>query len=377
MTPSSIKPRPIPITDLGLEYESIKKDLDPLLEKILRSGSYILGSEVGQFEKDLAAYIGVRHAMGVNSGTDAILIALRALDIKAGDEVILPAMSFFATVEPIVLLGAKPVFVDIDPVTYAIDAAAVAARITPRTKAIIAVHLYGLSADMKALTALAAKNHIPLVEDMAQAIGASFESKKVGAWGDIACLSFYPTKNLGACGDSGAVLTSSDPLAERVKSLRNHGAKIKYHHEEVAYNSRMDEIQAAVLRLKLPHLDAWNEKRRALAHEYTAKLQGLPITLPKEVSGRHHIFPLYSIASERRDDLKAFLQAQEISTGLHYPIPLHLLPALQSLGHHAGDFPVSEKLASQTLSLPLYPFMSIQDVHRVTETVRKFFQPRV
>jgi len=374
MTTSSSAHRPVPITDLGLEYDAIKAELVPLLQKILRSGSYVLGPEVGQFEKELAAYLGVKHAVGVNSGTDAILIALRALDVGAGDEVILPAMSFFATVEPIILLGARPVFVDIDPVSYAIDPVAAAARITSRTKAIMAVHLYGLPADLPALSTLAAKHHIPLVEDMAQAIGAACGSKKAGAWGEMACLSFYPTKNLGACGDAGAVLTSSDTLAERVKSLRNHGAKVKYHHEEVAYNSRLDEIQAAVLRLKLRRLEAWNEKRRTLAHEYTARLQGLPVTLPIEVPERHHVFHLYSIATERRDELKAFLQKQGISTGLHYPIPLHLLPALKTLAHREGDFPVSEKLARQTISLPLYPFMSVQDVRDVADAVRQFFQ---
>ena len=365
--------RQVPITDLGLEYETIRQELDPLLQKILRSGSYVLGQEVAEFEKELAAYLGVPHAAGINSGTDAILLALRALNIGPGDDVIVPAMSFFATVEPIIHLGARPVFVDIDPVSYAIDAAA-AARITSRTKAIIVVHLYGLPADMKTLSELAAGHKLPLVEDMAQAIGSSFGSKKIGSWGTIACLSFYPTKNLGACGDAGAVLTSSDTLHERVKSLRNHGAVIKYHHEEVAYNSRLDEIQAAILRLKLRHLDTWNEKRRALAREYQSGLNGLPITLPSEIPGRDHVFHLYSILSDRRDALKIFLQEHGISTGLHYPVPLHLLPALKSLGHQEKDFPQSERLAKQTLSLPLYPFMTSDDVAYVSQVVRTFFQ---
>jgi len=366
--------RQVPITDLGLEYETIRQELDPLLQKILRSGSYVLGQEVAEFEKELAAYLGVPHAAGINSGTDAILLALRALNIGPGDDVIVPAMSFFATVEPIIHLGARPVFVDIDPVSYAIDAAAAAARITSRTKAIIVVHLYGLPADMKTLSELAAGHKLPLVEDMAQAIGSSFGSKKIGSWGTIACLSFYPTKNLGACGDAGAVLTSSDTLHERVKSLRNHGAVIKYHHEEVAYNSRLDEIQAAILRLKLRHLDTWNEKRRALAREYQSGLNGLPITLPSEIPGRDHVFHLYSILSDRRDALKIFLQEHGISTGLHYPVPLHLLPALKSLGHQEKDFPQSERLAKQTLSLPLYPFMTSDDVAYVSQVVRTFFQ---
>jgi dTDP-4-amino-4,6-dideoxygalactose transaminase len=370
---ASVAPRQIPIADLGREYETLKSELDPLLQKVLRSGSYVLGQEVSQFENDLAAYLGVGQAIGVNSGTDAILLALRALNIGPGDEVIVPVMSFFATVEPIILLGAKPVFVDIDPVSYGIDAAAVAARISPRTKAIVAVHLYGLPADVKALAELASNQKVPLVEDMAQAIGSSYGAKKIGAYGDLACVSFYPTKNLGACGDAGAVLTSSNTLAERVKSLRNHGAKIKYHHDEVAYNSRLDELQAAILRVKLRHLDSWNEMRKALACEYRSLLEGLPVTLPQEIPGREHVFHLYSIQSDRRDALKVFLQERGISTGLHYPVPLHLLPALKSFGHHENDFPRGERLARQTLSLPLHPYMSSEDVAYVVQTIRSFF----
>lgn len=377
MTPSTSTPRQVPITNLGLEYDAIKRDLDPLLEKILRGGAYVLGPEGAQFEKDLAAYLDVRHAVGVNSGTDAVMLALRALDIGPGDEVLVPAMSFFATVEPVILLGAKPVFVDIDPVSYAMDAPAAAANISAKTKAIVVVHLYGLPADMKAFAALSAARGIPLIEDMAQAVGSSFDSKKIGSWGALACLSFYPTKNLGACGDAGAVLTSSEALAERVRSLRNHGAKIKYHHEEVAYNSRLDEIQAAILRLKLRHLDAWNTRRRALAAEYHQALRGLPVTLPAELADRMHVFHLYSIQSDRRDALKTFLQQRGISTGLHYPVALPLLPALKPLGYQENDFPVSERLARQTLSLPLYPFMTTQDVRYVAESVRRFFDTRV
>jgi len=279
MTPRAER-RTIPITDLGLEYDAIKKELAPVLEGILRSGSYVLGPELARFENDLAAYLTVKHAIGVGNGTDAVMLALKALGIGQGDEVILPAMSFFATVEPLIHLGAKPVFVDIDPVSYAIDASAVSAKITAHTKAVIAVHLYGLPADMKSLSKITKEKNIPLVEDMAQAIGSTFDDKKIGSWGEIACLSFYPTKNLGACGDAGAVLTSSDKLADRVRSLRNHGAKVKYHHEEAAYNSRLDEIQAAILRLKLKHLDAWNDKRRALAAAQQVDISGRGFVRP-------------------------------------------------------------------------------------------------
>jgi dTDP-4-amino-4,6-dideoxygalactose transaminase len=373
MTSSSSTSRQVPIIDLGREYDSIRAELTPVLETIFRSGSYILGKQVEQFEKELAAYVGVPHAAGLNSGTDAIWIALKALGIGAGDEVIVPAMSFFATVEPLVHLGAKPVFVDIDPVTYAIDTQQVSKAITPKTKAIIAVHLYGLPADMKTLSQLAKEKGIFLIEDMAQAIGSSIDGKKVGCWGDLACLSFYPTKNLGACGDGGAILTQSPKLAERVLSLRNHGAKVKYHHEEAAFNSRLDEIQAAVLRLKLKQLDGWNDRRRALAQEYTRALQGLPLTLPQEISGRRHVYHLYTLQVETREALRTYLNSKGISVGLHYPIALHRLAALSYLGYKEKQFPVSEALAEKTLSLPLYPFMTSDDVTYVSSTVRSYF----
>ncbi len=365
--------RQVPITDLGLEYEAIKKELSPRLDQILRSGYYVLGPELAEFEKELAAYLTVPYAVGINSGTDAVLLALRALNIGPGDEVILPAMTFFGTVEPILQLGAEPVFVDIDPVSYAIDASAVSTKISSRTKAIVAVHLYGLPADLKALSAIAKAKGVALVEDMAQAIGSDCEGKKAGSWGDIACLSFYPTKNLGACGDAGAILTSSQTLAERVKSLRNHGTRIKYVHEEVAYNSRLDEIQAAILRLKLRHLEAWTEKRRAFAAEYDKALQGLPIILPQTIPGRRHVYHLYCIQSDRREQLKSFLLEQGVTPALHYPFPLHLLPALKQYGFKENDFPTSAQLAKQTLSLPLYPFMSSEDVQYVAAAVKKFF----
>jgi dTDP-4-amino-4,6-dideoxygalactose transaminase len=262
MTLSGATTRRIPIIDLGKEYEAIQPELAPILDRLFRSGAFILGSELQLFERELAAYNQTRYAIGVNSGTDSILLALRALGIGPGQEVVLPATSFFATVEPVLHLGARPVFVDIDPSTYAMNAALLAGRLTTRTRAILVVHLYGLAADMKSLVSAAESAQLPLVEDVAQAIGGEFEGRKVGSFGALACLSFYPTKNLGACGDGGAVLTSSDGMADKIRSLRNHGAKIKYQHEEVGYNSRLDEIQAAILRLKLKRLDAWNEKRR-------------------------------------------------------------------------------------------------------------------
>ena len=376
MTSQPRAQRQVPITDLGLEYDLIKKELTPLLDRILKSGAYVLGPELVRFEKDLAFYLNIKHAVGLNSGTDAVLLALRALDIGAGDEVLVPAMSFFASVEPIIQLGAKPVFVDIDPKSYAIDAAAAGEKVTAKTKAIIAVHLYGQPADMKALSAIAKARNIALIEDMAQSIGASFDGKKVGGWGDIACLSFYPTKNLGACGDAGAVLTSSDALAERVRSLRNHGAKVKYHHEEVAYNSRLDEIQAAILRVKLKHLEAMNRKRCVLADRYHNNLDPLkiiPQQQAKNVVPNYHVFA--GRVKRRRDQLIQYCQDNAIQTNVYYSLPLPFQKAHANLGHRRGEFPHAEALSTEAIALPMYPELSDQVVDQVIQTINRFTVP--
>jgi len=365
--------RRVPIIDLGKEYAELRSELDPAISEVLLSGSYILGKKTEQLERQIASYCGARHAIGVNSGTDAITIALRALDIGPGDEVLVPSMSFIATAEPVALLGARPVFVDIDLTTYAIDPASVAAKITAKTKALIVVHLYGQPADLRPLLDITQKHKLALIEDMAQAIGSEYEGKKVGSFGTIACVSFFPTKNLGAYGDGGAVLTPDDRLAQRIRRLRNHGAAVKYHHEEVGYNSRLDELQAAILSIKLNYLDRWNDKRRQLAADYSRRLAGLPITLPQEAASRKHIYHLYSIRAAKRDALRQFLEQRQIATGLHYPMPLHLQPAFSGLGGRKGEFPNGERLAAETLSLPLYPQMEKGDVEYVAEAVRRFF----
>jgi dTDP-4-amino-4,6-dideoxygalactose transaminase len=362
----------IPIIDLGLEYKEISAELDPIIKKVLSSGHYILGPELTAFEKELAAYTGVKEAIGLNSGTDAVLLALRALDIGPGDEVIVPAMTFIATAEPVMQLGAKPVFVDIEPKGYGLDATQLEAKITSKTKAIMAVHLYGQSVDLDAILAIGKKRNVPVIEDNAQALGADYKGKKLGSYGVMACISFFPTKNLGACGDGGAVLTSSPELAERVKKLRNHGAAIKYQHDEIGYNSRLDEIQAAVLRVKLKRLDHWNEKRRQWAALYTQELKGTSFICPIELPNRKHIYHLYSIRSERRDGLKTALEKQGIAAGLHYPAPLHLQKAMKEFGHKAGDFPNSEMLAHQTLSLPLYAQLTAEQVKEVAKAAKDF-----
>jgi len=367
----------IPIIDLGKEYREISAEADPAIQRVLLSGSYIMGPEGAAFENELAAYVGAKEAIGVNSGTDAILLALRALNIGAGDEVILPAMTFIATAEPVVQLGATPVLVDIDPVTYTLDPALLEKKITAKTKAIIVVHFYGQSADLKPILALADPRKIPVIEDMAQALGAEYAGKKVGSFGALSCLSFFPTKNLGACGDAGAVMTSSPELAKRVRLFRNHGAFIKYQHEEIGYNTRLDELQAAILRIKLRRLDGWNVQRRRWAEAYAKQLTGLPVVCPVEAPGRKHIFHLYSIRSKRRDALRNALEKQGIATGLHYPSPLHLQAALKFLGHKRGDFPVSEQLAEQVLSLPLYAQMTAEQVSAVSSAVRAFEQTPV
>lgn len=366
--------RTVPLYNLGREYELIRQELDPLLAQVLSSGAYVLGPETERFEKELAAYCQVRHAIGVNSGTDAVGLAAHAVGIKPGDEVIVPAMTFIGSIESILLQGARPVFVDIDPAAYVLDPAEVRKKISPKTKAIIAVHLYGMPADLHALGAIARDARIPLIEDMAQAIGCELDGRKIGGFGTLACLSFYPTKNLGACGDGGAVLTSDDELAVRVRQLRNHGAKIKYRHEEPAYNTRLDEIQAAILRVKLRRLDAWNEQRRRLALEYSRRLSDQPVALPREIPGRKHTYHIYAIQTPRRDALRDFLQKRGIATALHYPIPLHLLPALRPFGGREGDYPHSEQLAGQMLSLPLHPHLTPADVEYVADAIGDFFK---
>lgn len=376
MTPAVPTPSSIPLIDLKSEYGEIQDELRPLIEEVFRNGNYILGAHNAGFEQELASYCGVPYATGVNSGTDAILLALRALDIHAGDEVILPAMTFFATAEPIVQLGAKPVFADIDPQTFTLDPKSVESKMTSKTKLIIPVHLYGQMADMDSLLSLTQKRKLSIVEDMAQAIGATYNAKKAGSFGHLAALSFFPTKNLGACGDAGAVLATSAELHEKVRLLRNHGAKVKYEHTDIGYNSRLDELQAAVLRVKLKRLDQWNEKRRAHADFYQKTLKGLPITLPKEPNGRKHVYHLFSIQTDRREALFRHLESKGIATAVHYPKPLHLQDALKSLGYRQGDFPVSEKLAAQTLSLPIYPQLSQDALQEISTAVHSFFSSK-
>ena len=362
----------IPVIDLGGEYLSLQRDIDEAVQRVLRSGHYVLGPELRRLEESLAKACGTTHAVGVNSGTDALTIILRSLGIGAGDEVITVPFTFFATVESIVHAGAKPVFVDIEPETFTISPRRVAKALSRKTKAVIAVHLYGQMADMSALLETTGKAGVPVIEDMAQALGAAYREKPAGSLGRAAALSFYPTKNLGACGDAGMILTRDEALAKQAISLRSHGTTAKYHYDEVGYNSRLDELQAAILNVKFEQLARWNERRSALAARYDRLLKGLPLTVPARRDASSHVYHLYTIRTARRDALQAHLKSHGIESGVHYPSPLHLAPALKSLGYQSGDFPESERAAKEVLSLPLHAQMSDRDVDSVAQCVKEF-----
>ena len=345
----------IPLVDLTAQYHSIKGEIDAAIYATLESGQFILGPAVAKFEESVAAYLGVEHAIGLASGTDALVLALRALDIGAGDEVVIPAYTFFATAGTVMSVGATPVFVDIDPISYQIDVAQIQNRISSKTKAIIPVHLYGHPVDMDPILELARAHGLKVIEDNAQAFGSTYRGRKTGSIGDIGCLSFFPTKNLGAYGDGGMVVTNDAALAERMRMLRTHGWKRKYYSEEVGYNSRLDAMQAAILQAKLPHVDGWNAKRREIARRYGDQLAGSGVTIPTECEWARHVFHLYVIRSRKRDELQAFLKQFGIASEVYYPVPPHLSAACHSLGYKEGHFPHAEQASRESLALPLYP----------------------
>ena len=362
----------IPLVDLTAQYHSIREEIDAAIHATLESGHFILGPAVSRFEESIASYLGVRHAVGLASGTDALVLALRALDIGAGDEVIIPAYTFFATAGTVMSVGAKPVFVDIDPLTYEIDAAQIRERITPQTKAIVPVHLYGHPADMDPVLELARAHGLKVIEDNAQAFGSTYRGRKTGSLGNIGCLSFFPTKNLGAFGDGGMVVTDDPALAERMRMLRTHGWKKKYYSEEVGYNSRLDALQAAILQAKLPHVDAWNEKRREIAHRYSERLAPTGVTIPVECDWGRPVYHLYVIRSDRRDELQAFLKEKGIASEVYYPLPPHLSTPCRKFGYREGDFPQAERASRETLALPLYPELAQEQQDEVIARVREF-----
>jgi dTDP-4-amino-4,6-dideoxygalactose transaminase len=362
----------IPLVDLTAQYHSIKEEIDSAVHATLESGHFILGPAVNKFEESIAAYLGVDHAIGLASGTDALVLALRALDIGAGDEVIIPAYTFFATAGTVMSVGATPVFVDIDPLTYEMDMAQVEGRITSKTKAIIPVHLYGHPADMNPILKLARSRGLKVIEDNAQAFGATYRGTKTGSIGDIGCLSFFPTKNLGAYGDGGMVVTNHSALAERMRMLRTHGWKKKYYSEEVGYNSRLDALQAAILQAKFPHVDAWNEKRREIARRYSESLAPLGLSVPVECDWGKHVYHLYIIRSDRRGELQEFLKEKGIAAEVYYPLPPHLSMPCRKFGYQEGNYPHAERASRETLALPLYPELTIEQQDQVITAIGEF-----
>ncbi len=362
----------IPLVDLTAQYHSIKEEIDAAVHATLESGHFILGPTVSKFEESIALYLDVDHAIGLASGTDALVLALRALDIGAGDEVIIPAYTFFATAGTVMSVGATPVFVDIDPVTYEIDVAQIKDHITPNTKAIIPVHLYGHPADMDPILELARSRGLKVIEDNAQAFGATYRDKKTGSIGDIGCLSFFPTKNLGAFGDGGMVVTRDPKLADRMRMLRTHGWKKKYYSEEVGYNSRLDALQAAILQAKFPYVDSWNQKRREIARRYSEQLAPLGVPVPVECDWGKHVYHLYIIRYRRRDELQAFLKQKGIASEVYYPLPPHLSAPCRRFGYKEGDYPYAERASQETLALPLYPELAVEQQDQVIKAVIEF-----
>ncbi|MDR0533151.1 MAG: DegT/DnrJ/EryC1/StrS family aminotransferase [Verrucomicrobiales bacterium] len=362
----------VPYFSLTQQNQALRAELQAAINRTLDSGAFCLGPEVEAFEKEFGAWNGSQHVIAVNSGTSALHIAALLLNVKPGDEVITTPFTFAATSWAISYCGAKPVYVDIDPVTYNLDPAKIEAAITPKTKAIIPVHLYGHPCDIEAILKIAAKHKLGVIEDAAQAHGAAIGGKKVGNFAPLTAFSFYPTKNLGAIGEGGALTTSDPELAKRAVALRNHGCYRRYHYDEVGYNYRMEGMQGAALRVKLKHLDDYNQKRRALAQYYTEKLQGLPLTLPTQLANNKTAWHLYVIRAANRDALSKYLNDQGIGNAIHYPIPLHLQDCYQNLGYKEGSFPVAEQVSRECLALPFYPEMPLEHVDIVAKAIRQF-----
>lgn len=371
----SIKPDPpgkaqnIPFVDLVAQYRSIQTEITEAIDGVLSSASFILGPDVSEFESELATYVGCEYAVGVDSGISALELGLRALDIGPGDEVITAANSFVASASAIAFTGAKPVLVDVDPLTYNINPDLIEDAITPRTRAIMPVHLYGQCADMDRLLDIARRKRIAVIEDACQAIGSAFNGKRAGAIGDVGAFSFYPAKNLGAYGDGGALVTNDKSVAERVRMLRNYGQKEKYHHVYLAYNRRLDSLQAAVLRVKLRHLGAWNTARRDHARAYRDLLAEGPAALPTETPGAHHTYHLYVVRVRERESVQAKMAASGVATGVHYPIPIHLQEAMSDLDYTIGDFPETEAAAREILSLPMFPELTGHQIEKVAASL--------
>ena len=363
----------VPPLDLRAQYKTIQEDVLRRVNDVFSSQHFILGPMAEQLEREIASLCGVGYGVGVASGSDALLLSLMALNVKEGDIVVTTPFSFFSTVSSITRLGAKPYFVDIDPETFNLEPDLLAGVQPVGVKAVLPVHLYGQLARMEEIISWAQSSGVALLEDAAQAIGASRHGRMSGNWGTLTAFSFYPTKNLGGAGDGGMIVTSDDELAERLRSLRDHGAKRRYYHDVVGVNSRLDALQAAVLLAKLPHLKAWNEQRRAIADRYRQELADLPIKLPIEEAGNEHVYHQFVIRTDRRDELKAFLDQEGIYTAIFYPIPLHLQECFGFLGYNEGDFPEAEKAAKEVLALPIYPELGEERLEIVVSAMKRFF----
>jgi dTDP-4-amino-4,6-dideoxygalactose transaminase len=363
----------IPYLDLRAQLRPIRKELEAAFARTLDNCSFCLGPDVVQFEKDFAEFCGAKHCVGFNSGTSALHVAMKLLDVGPGDEVITTPCTFVATSWAISYVGAKPVYVDIEDATFNLNPKLVERAITPQTRALLPVHLYGHPVDLEPLLSICRRHNLPLVEDAAQAHGAKYRGKRVGTFGALSCFSFYPGKNLGACGEGGALVTNDSGFAARARALREHGSTQRYFHDEVGFNYRMEGIQGAVLDIKLKHLDAWTRGRRRVAHRYHELLAGTPLQLPREADYAESAYHLYVVRHPRRDELKKHLEANQIGCALHYPLPLHLQKCYAQLGYKAGDFSVAEKAARECLSLPIYPEMTDEQLERVAHVVQGFF----
>ncbi|WP_017726176.1 DegT/DnrJ/EryC1/StrS family aminotransferase [Halalkalibacterium ligniniphilum] len=367
----------VQMLELSEQYELLKEDIHNVLEEVIASSHFILGENVKRLEENVAKYSHAFYGIGVASGSDALLLSLLACGVKEGDEVLVPSFTFFATAGAVARCGAKPVFVDIEPITFTLNPEKIEAAITKKTRAIIPVHLYGQTADMDPINEVAKKYHLAVIEDAAQAIGAEYKGKRVGTIGTVACYSFFPTKNLGAYGDGGMVVTNNGELAEKIQVLRVHGSKPKYHHHVLGFNSRLDELQAAILNIKLPHLDNWNKLRLEKATNYTKLINatGLSeVTPPQTIKNRKHVFHQYTIRTKKRDELQTYFKEQGIETMVYYPKPLHLQPVFLGLGYQEGDLPETEKACREALSLPMFPELKGEQQEEIIEKMERFFK---
>lgn len=367
-----VSTRQVPFVDLKAQYDALASDIDARIKEVIRSTSFISGPDVAAFEAEFAEYCGVGHAIGVDNGTSALELALRAVGIGAGDEVITAGNTFFATAVAISFVGAKPVFADVDPQTYTLSPEAVERALAPATRAIIPVHLCGQMADMDPIMEVAHAKGLFVIEDACQAHGARYKGRRAGSIGHLACFSFYPSKNLGAYGDGGMVVTDDGALAERLRLFREYGQRKKHEHLLVGHNRRLDTLQAAVLRAKLPHLDEWNAARRRHAQRYNALLAGSAVTVPYTADHNEHVFHLYAVQADKRDELRSWLAEWGVQTGIHYPIPIHLQPAYAHLGYKRGDLPVCEGYAARTLSLPMYAELTDEHTEYVAQVIHSF-----